>query len=98
MSPVRIYKAEVSPGILRGGLVRSKCLVYKSLDNRLRVRAFLRPRTDKPADHALFGRPPAAERCVLDAELLAMLVAQVLRECRRIPVVDVARLPVGRWR
>src|SRR5690625_5161043 len=98
MPPVRVIESETSAGVIRGRLIRFERFVNKSLNCRFRMRAFFRSRSDKPADHALLGRPSAAEWRVLDAELFAMLVAQVLRKSRRIPIVYVARLPVGRWR
>src|SRR5699024_11243271 len=95
--PIRIYKAEVRAGVLRAWRIARKCFVDKTLDRLLAMRAIFRLRTDKPADHALLGRPSSAKWRVLCAEHYAMLLASVLRKCSNVPIIDISITPIIAW-
>src|SRR5699024_1391094 len=92
------HESEARARILCARLVRCKRFVDKALDIHIACRPWLRIRarlrTDKPAAHALLGRPSSAKWRVLYADLVAMLISQGRRESDGVRVLDISIAPI----
>src|SRR5690606_18619179 len=100
--PICPHEAEASSGVLWRWSIFRECLVDESLyilvRCRPRLRILARLCSDQVAEYALFEAPATAVRRVVNAEHVAMLVPQVLRKSRDVPILDIPRVPVFRRR
>src|SRR5699024_10974353 len=82
--------------ILCRRLICAESFVDESFNYRFRMRAFFRFSSDQSADLSLLHSPTTHWR-VFDSEYFAVLVAQVLRECSYVPIIDISITPILGW-